>query len=563
MLITSPRNKMIFIAVSLMLVTQLVFTFLNYRSAHSIFLESLDSYVNSVTIRNHAKVITTLRYISSISANLDSEEFTSYSSSNYNLRAPIEARKSLEILNERINDLQISSDLIDTVYIIGSNKNQPSYAKSIKTSSWLEEDIPNISDLADAKLLDIFLQSYGVPVFYPKDSLLKQLGNIPDDNNSSDLNKIRKMFQRFEGNIVINNGINISNVLTFIVIKPDIFNNLSLSEQSSKDLNWAILNKKDELIWSDCKDEKLLKTTLQNVTIKNKNDPSYISFVENIKVESDEIEPYGLHLINFRPIKNFNTQEIKLLYKFIINALIALLITIFISVKISGWIINPLKKLSREMQNLHQSFPLIPVSLEKFSTNKLTRFSIKSKIFLLFLIGVIIPASLFGLIHSNNLFSFSKFETEEKMHLKAVYLANDIQFDITLYESLISRLSVNEGFYRYLTSLPQIPSSIIEDNTITKFFGVLNNVSYFVLFNSEGNPKYSSIFNNNLDLFKINPIGLTNVSNKKNIIWIAQDKNIYNQPSLSLIKKIYTNSNSQSTKEFLGYLQLVLTDSAF
>ena len=133
-----------------------------------------------------------------------------------------------------------------------------------------------------------------------------------------------------------------------------------------------------------------------------------------------------------------------------------------------------------------------------------------------------------------------------------------IQNRMDFMNQLINQLSVSRQLQGYLTTQQELISGSFRNikSTINlSMFPGLNEANYFVLFDSNGQSFYSSIFSNNPDMFNIEKDDLTDTDAP---YWISGYTDVFNHTTPAIIKRINYLHKGSITQ---SYLLLVPRDS--
>ncbi|WP_274650907.1 sensor histidine kinase [Paenibacillus humicola] len=566
--IRSYKAKLIVIAVLFTLAAQAVFIWIGYAGANEIGQDvqvSTEEHLFQYSISN---VTGYLNDANSLMTRLGSTDFTVYSRAYLNLQPPAEAAAKIADLNVRLNALEISPKLVDKIFMLGDNVNQRSFVKSTDSAELSEEPIPWIDDLRDSGLLDTFLKVYGLPVYFAKGQLTAKLdameGRLPPDQ----MLRLRHFLQQVEGHLVINNGIDDTKVMSFIVLSPEFLQD-TLSGGGESGLS-LFLDRENRIVWTNMP-EGPLKASIVRLAAESREPASACdSDVPNKlgkRIKACMLQPYGFKLITAADTGGASGPANLLLVRYLSLSFAAIVITFVVAYVFSGMIFQPYRTLSNliRAQAYASEIRNIPLSLIQ---RRLASISLRQKIATLLLLSVIVPAVSAGFLYAWLLGTYSVDQVNKALTRTSAEMGKVVKLRKEAYENLINKLSVDDRLQRYLfLSVPLMDSyPVSSPDMFVSLYPELSDVSYFALYNSSGIARYSSIFLNNLDLFsqKIDPIPALQDDGAQPIIWVTGKRDVYGRPAVSLIKKsLYPVYAASPDMQQLGYLELVLKDNAF
>ncbi|MDQ0090746.1 sensor histidine kinase YesM [Paenibacillus anaericanus] len=554
----SNRNRLILIAFLLTVLSEGILICISYWNTSGVGSEIHQAAQRNLARHVESQLISKFNDISSLSTQFDSLDFINYSRKFYNLREPDEADRVREELNTRLNRLHLQPETVEQVYFIGGNKNQKNFGKSFKEPELIpEQEIPWIDDLSKTGLLDLFTSLYDMPTFIPEGMFTEVLNRreIPEDQRS----RLQAFFAKIEGHLIVNNGVNPLNVLTIIVLNNEMFT-MTIPSQEGWNGHIAVLDNNGHVFWSNLNDEKALQTAMERRDQGLSNWSQKLDEVYEVRNES--ISPYGINLLYFEKKAYTFIWDSYLIKIITIVFGTTLLINLAISYKLSNIIMHPFNVLSRITWRKENEIDLQHIPEGRFKKLILSKVPIRSKILLLLLTSVMIPfiaaVVLHVLLMNHVMFNKLVDSTVESSN----QIVKELRNRMDSYESLTNGISADSR----LTNLfvPYNYAPLTDDAFPVASYKGLADVSYFVLYNSQGLARYSSAFINNMKLFKLSTaeLGMLSKLEPEQVIWLTGKEDVYDHPALMLIKKVSLPVSSEG-KVMDAYLQVVLKEDAF
>ena len=216
------RNLLVGWAVLLFLAACGLLAAINLINTRDVSMEMTDAAEQNLSAYIHDNVMTSLKESSTLLNQLESPAFMTYSSSYANLRPADEAEAMRRDLAEHLKNLSLSPTMYSTITFLGNNGNQAGFSLIVDSGEWIGADkLPSIDDLKSSGLINTLLQNYGTPVYIAPGLLSDKLAAAKPRLSLESYYRLNRFVQQIEGHIVINNGINFSNVMSFVVLKDD------------------------------------------------------------------------------------------------------------------------------------------------------------------------------------------------------------------------------------------------------------------------------------------------------------------------------------------------------
>ncbi|MCQ6557447.1 sensor histidine kinase [Paenibacillus mendelii] len=551
------RNRLILIAFLLSVLSGSILICISYWNTSGVGLEIHHAAQQNITKHAESQLVTKFNDISALAAHLESADYMNYSREYYNLREPVEAERIGRDLNVRLNKLHLQPDMVERVYIIGENKNQKNLGKSFEEQGLIpEQEIPWIDDLRAVGLIDLFTRYYGMPSFIPQGMFTDKLNDlsIPEERRS----RLKAFFESIEGRLIMNNGVNYLNVLTVIVLDNRLFT-LALPDRDSWDGYIGVLDNNSHVLWSNFSNEATIRKAVEQRKEGLANWSQGLS--SDYEVRTETIAPYGIDFMFFERKASNVIWDQSLLQICVILFGIMLVVNLLISYKISNMIMYPFNVLARISWKKEKDIDFQHIPEERFEQFALSKISIRQKILLLLVTSVMIPFIAAVALHVSLTYHSLFNKLVQSTVQSSDQLVKEMRNRMDNYESLTNGISADGRLTNLFLSYQYAP--IMDDKFPVSSYPGLVDVSYFVLYNSQGVARFSSTFINNITLFRLSTSELNSLSKLKpeQIIWITGKKDVYNHTALMLIKKVSLPTSDGTSMD--AYLQVVLKEDAF
>mgnify|MGYP001390583134 CR=1 FL=1 len=536
--IGKPRNtgmtvwRIVMVAVLLTFTANVALISIELGYADSI-LKSVNSQQNDVIIDQFQQnVMNQLNDINNLMLLLQTPEYINYFRDVMHLRDPDVAELERRKLVEKLEALQLSPDIIQSIYFIGENENQESHQKLTVATHFT--DLPHLHTdaLYSAGLMDLFLSEHNQFVRYNR----KELAVYYDERNPmlSEANRhaISKFLSDIQDKMIITNG-NVSKVFIVMVLNDHLFERLLPENLGSS--HYTVMDERSEVLWSTSSDRKLLQAAASGAITSRVSDRSYVHLTR-------EIPAYQLRVVysSEQPRQIPFTSD--LLFRMLGFSFAALGITLVISLVYLKQVFKPFRTISGKLHNKlvnEKNQTILQPIPEDLIKKGFQSISVRSKLIILFCIAVSIPSALNGVIYSELITREVEGVLDDSIEtlgeLSVVSIANQVAF----LENTANQIAVSQQFHDYLS---EPYTGLIQDYQYNlSMFPGLNEVSYFVLLDEYGEAIYSSIYSNNKDIFKTSPHYL---EDRDDPYWITNYKDIFDQVSIAVIRRIELESSN-------------------
>jgi two-component system sensor histidine kinase YesM len=564
----TQKVRIITAAVALMIAAQFILVSLAYRNAREIENEVNRSTENQLYADVLSNLQASFKNLNNMFALLTSSTISidGYASTNMNLTdTQIASNKEIEI-DQKLEELNIAHKKIEKIIAIGRNRNQKSFvmeygqplAASMPKNGQspnAKATIPDLELLEKYGILQAFLKDDSVPVYYEKGYLQKSASRMFKSITKEEKFRVQLFAEEIEGHVVISSNKS-GGVLFLLLIGADFFKSIFSNNDTAHFV--TLIDRNGQILWTDVKDNSLRQSIRaqkeQEGTTQTKvHEATYLN-------KSKIIGPYGIQFVYTSKIVGYSTEMKKLLEKYIWLSVLSLVITYFISYLFALHVTQPFKVLSRSINMQVSMFPIRFISESIFGKRKIYFFTMRNKLFILFIVSVLIPVITVFIFYSQFLFSFSRQQVMNSTVQITKQSAVNLENKISMYEDLARRLSIDPQFQSYLQIANNLLRTIPVPNILLSQYPELVDVSYFVLYDKVITARFSSIFASNLSYFIMPAIDLG--PDSTNLQWVFNSSDVYNQSVLSLVKKIPDLSALSEKKANIGFLQIVLKESA-
>jgi sensor histidine kinase YesM len=523
---------------------------INLINTREVSMEMTGAAEQNLSAYIHDNVMTSLKESSTLLNQLDSPAFMAYSSSYANLLPAGEAEAMRRDLAEHLKNLSLSPTLYSTVTFLGNNVNQAGFSLVVDSGEWIGADkLPSIDDLKSSGLINILLRNYGTPVYIAPGLLSDELLAAKPKLSVESYGLLNRFVQEIEGNIVISNGINLSNVMSFVVLKDDFLKDI-LTQQQENDRDLYMLTSGDNVIWSSEAADSIKPGALEGAVKGNHG---------IYKRETISLTPFSLQLIVYKNNERETEQQWELLANFLKLLGIGLVLSSTLAYYFANRFLYPFRVLAKAARQAGKHTPLRKIPEEPFEAKRFSSISIRRKILLLLAISVIVPGIFFGISINRVMYAYTMDQNKEISVETSRQMVLKLRNEMNEYETMTRQLSEDPQLTTFLTTSSTKMTSEAYVPSMS-YYPSLYSISYFVLYDDIGNTKYSSIFSNNLSLFNQYRYSMQNADGDGagKVFWVTDAKDVYNRAAVMLVERL-----SPLDGAYRGTLQIVLKDEAF
>jgi sensor histidine kinase YesM len=540
--------------------------YINYRNVNKSIQDNADQKLYSNMAANMELLLESMENLSAI---LRTPNLSDYIRLHLEFRYEGILEKQRELLNMRINDLNISPEVVERVFYIGQeSKGQGNFVKKIDESGWSEEEIPVIEDLQRTGLLYYKFNDDSKPIYFAKGELDQFLIKAQNDKKIVNKNAIKSLIDSMEGKIVICRYEYLQ-FAVFIVINPDFIDRYFVDEMKLEGC-MTLLDNEDRVIWSNAPSE-LIQSTVNKI---KSSDVTQWSEVVNGVVYGNyykEFDLYNLKLVFSDKVAAFTIDDTYIITGYVLLLLVISIISALIGRNLSHAITDPLNRITSAIDNRDEADSLNKISKDVLPGNRFYGMTIRGRILYYFIISVLIPALASGIMHSVMLSIMARNKLEESAQASAQQMSYNLYYQSNAYGYLLNQISASNDCDEYLndTTRPSNSQEYLKKPVIPLLIArpsSIYNVSYIILLDPYGAVKYSSVFINK-QIFDVIPHSTirNNYENKdSDIFWLPREKSIFDKSIASVVKKLYAEDNENgSKKKVKGYLQIMLNENAF
>lgn len=544
------RNLLVGWVVLLFLAACGLHSAINLINARNVSMEMTGAAEQNLSAYMHDNVMTSLKEASTLLNQLDSPAFMAYSSSYANLLPAEEAEAMRRDLAAKLKNLSLSPALYRTITFLGNNVNQAGFSLVVDSGKWIGADnLPSIDDLKTSGLIIPLLQNYGTPVYIAPGQLSDKLAATRSGLSVESYYRLSRFVQKIEGHIIINNGINNSNVLSFVVLNDEFLKDI-VAQQRENNRDLYMLTSGDHVIWSSEAAGSIEPGAIEDAA-KGKRGM--------YKPETISLTPFSLQLLVYQNNERESAQQWELFANFLKLLGIGLVLSSALAYYFANRFLYPFRVLAKAAREAGKHTPLRQIPEKPFEAKRFSSISIRRKILLLLAISVIVPGIFFSVSINRVVYTYTmdqnkeiSLETSRQMVLKLRNKMNE-------YETMTRQLSEDPQLTKFLKPYQWNSEAEVYGPSVS-YYPSLYNISYFVLYDDIGNARYSSIFSNNLFLFNGGRYSVQNADGNGagKVNWVTDAKDVYNRNAVMLVERLIPSDGA-----YRGTLHIVLKDESF
>jgi len=555
------RNRIVVSALLLLLSAQIIFGIYGYSNMNDIRESSLSFRRNYMVRQLEYNALSAFKQVDTYAARLKTREFTSISSSFLGLGTMAETEKALKEQNERINRLQINASLLQSLFLLGADSKQRNYARFFDGKARDAAILPWIEDLNGSGVMDaLAVKETGIPIYIQEGELQQAVHRKWSYVSDQQLRNVNAFVRELEGKWIIMNGIN--DYTLGLLVLNDHFPRQFLSGSDLGGYRLSVYTEDGIATWGARSPQ--LDAILQAPAQEDRTSWTRLAGRGGQNHYIKQLSPYGVVLVLTDTKAGWGAD---FGYAMLVVGAVFLLLLIgnlLLSLLLAGRILSPLYKLTRFIRNQGELLPLEAFPKTRHAGKLLAITSIRTKLFVLFLLTVLAP--LLGIVVLSSTMQDQYAKREWKMTVEAVseQMSWTVAKQAEVYEGVANALSVNDALNVYLSSptgtLP-VAASSAQGNISTMIYPESGDIAYFVLYDSNGNARYSTLFSNNLSLFYLDTQSYES-ADVPEISWLSATPDIFNHLAIQLVKRVY-DVDQDGQGGIAGYLQLVLKPDAF
>ena len=207
--------------------------------------------------------------------------------------------------------------------------------------------------MKSAGLINTLLQNYGTPVYITPGLLSDELAAAKPGLSLESYYRLNRFVQHIEGHIVINNGINFSSVLSFVVLKDDFLKDI-VAERRENDRDQYMLTSGNNVIWSS-EAAGSVKPGAIEAAVKGKHGI--------YKRQTISLTPFPLQLNIYKNNERQTAQQVGAIRKFLKLLGVGLVISTTLAYYFANRFLYPFRVLAKAARQAGKHIPLrkIPV----------------------------------------------------------------------------------------------------------------------------------------------------------------------------------------------------------
>lgn len=563
------RTKIYILAIVLVLFAQLIFMatgYINYSNVNKSIQINADQKLFSNMAANIELLLESMENLSAI---LRTPNLSDYIKNHLEFRYEGILDRQQELLNMRINDLNITPDVVERIFYIGQESlSQGYFVKNIAESGWSDHKMPAIEDLQKTGLLYYKLNDDSKPVYFAKGELDQFLVKAQNDNRIENIDEIKSLIDSMEGKIVICRYEYLQ-FAVFIVINPDFIDRYFVEEMNLEGC-LTLLDNEDRVIWSNAPSD-IVQSTVNK--IKTENVTKWSEAVNGVEYENyyKEFDLYNLKLVFSGKVSAITYEDTTTMMIYALLLLAISILSVLIARHLSNAITDPLNRITLVIDNRGEADSFNKISKDILPKNRFHGMTIRRRILYFFIISVLIPALASGIMHSIILSIMARDKLEESAQASSQQMSYNLYYQYNAYGYLLNQISASNDCDVYLndTSRPANAKEYLKKPVIPLLIArpsSIYNVSYIILLDPYGAVKYSSVYINKpvFNAIPYDKIQKNYESKDEGIFWLPREKSIFDKSVASVVKKLYSeDTDNGSEKKVKGYLQIMLNENAF
>ncbi len=555
----SYRFKLFIIAALLAFCGQLMVSLITTINVRDSSL-TLQSDSNQQLFRQYGLSVTSyFKEINSLANYLRGNEITNFSRYYWDLRNPDKAKQSRSELDQLIERLNLTEVQVEAIHILGNNMNQATMAKSIDGKNFPISENLAVDNFEAMGIMGSLTRGDGFPVYYGQgewSGILEKLR--PDKLRYAEDSGAESFLLALEERIVITSYT--EGVMVLIVLQPDIFSHLLSATQPDSE-GIMIVDNRGSLVWPHRTSPSMSLPELSSIVQSLEGEGTLE--VNGYDLRYQTLAPYGFVSLQYLPGQAWSQELRSFMIRMAALSVSALVVSLITAWWITGRICGPLSGLALLLERKGQSLPIRPIPSHLPQRTFLRTIPLRKKLYLLYLLSVIAPVLVVGILSSGMTYSFTKHLLYESMDEWTTRLVHEINRKQSSYETLTSRLTANGEITEFVKDqqlLSEEDKKTLESMFIQQTEGI-GDIAYFVLRGNTGSALYASIYPNNLELFTMSNVDLESKFREADgdTIWLEGQRDVFNQYNLTIMKRLVQPGNSRVGQErHIGYMQIVL-----
>jgi len=453
-----------------------------------------------------------------------------------------------DLLN-KLESLNLSPDLIESIYFIGVNTNQKACRKATGAQELEDIDELRMETFKEANLEDFFFRTQNQFIRPKMDDFRSEYDLSNPALTNGEVTELVQFLQDIDGRLIVSSSVGTTTdmvLITLVLSETFFYQSLAKTDEQA---HYTILRKEGDVLWSTITEPDLLSSIAEGKTSTTTHDGIW-------KHNRRVIHPFNLcTLYSENSAPNFFIES-SLPPKILLVALGTLMIIFLFSYFYLRLMLQPFRRISQAIDTQPASekgeiaFRPIDPNLSAHSYQKIT---LRGKLCLLFfiVIGFLIASN--TLFYSNLIERETNKRIEKSVESVGSFAAVGIQNQIKYFENLSIQVSMSQKLHQYLIE------NRIDQRHATRpmeIFPGLSDIHYFALYDAKGICLYSSIYSNNRSIFDIASVHLKDRSDP---YWIVNYSYLTNSTCAAVVHRVETNDPDAT----VNYLLIVPKESAF
>ncbi|NBD24022.1 sensor histidine kinase [Paenibacillus glycinis] len=546
-------RRIVILAAALTLVTQLALAYIGLTYMDAIDKSLHEKRSQDMLYQFQQNVLVQLNNIDNLMLLLQTPEFSDYYKNLMRLRADDVAALGAKELQAKFDTLDLSPDSVQAVYFLGQSFVQRSMAQQIASSTFA--DLPRLDQdrLHYAKLDKLILPDREQLTRYTQADFERAFRTGNPMLEKADIKQLKAFMAALQDRLVFSNG-NENGVLTIIVLSDRFFQQ-AIPEKSPEGTYFSVVGKDKRLLWTTAPSNPL--SDPENAVAAGPETEAQAQNVVPYNNAIQQLAPFNLSIVYTDKDGESGAFSGERVYQVAILSLFTLLVTVLFSYVYLKQVFKPFRMISKQIKNFSLSndwlLRTLPDDLIKKGFHAV---SMRNKIILALIVAVGLPAVSDGVLYAWLSQHDIKREMEASVDVTGRFSAVSIHNRLQFTETILKEISASRQLQDYVTNNYTTPLLTGGLSPSLLMYPGLNDISYFVLLDENGNCIYSSIFSNNKSAFNTDTDYLTD---RDDPYWITNYKNVFNPMSTALVKRLEgPGVNGEAT-----YLLMVPKQSIF
>ncbi|QHW31617.1 sensor histidine kinase [Paenibacillus rhizovicinus] len=522
-------RRIVILTAALTLITQLALAYIGLTYMDVIDKSLHQKRSQDMLYQFQQNVLVQLNDIDNLMLLLQTPEFSDYYKNLMRLRDEKVADLGMQQLQQKFNMLNLSPSSVQAVYFLSQTFVQRSLVQKIESGTFMDLPRLDLDRLHYSKLDKLILPDRDQFTMYTQADFAQYFTTGNPMLEKDDVRQLRAFMAEIQNRIVFSNG-NENGVLTMIVLSDRFFQQ-AIPSSLPEGTYFSVLGKDNRILWTTAPSDPLKDASEGAGTpVSSSNGKSkYQNEIKNLL-------PFKLSIMYTDTGSGASMLRGDRIYIMAAVSLVTLLITVLISYFYLKQVFKPFRMVSKQIKSFSLSSEWLlrplPDDLIKKGFHAV---SMRNKIIIALIVAVGLPAVSDGILYN----WLSKHDIRREMQtsvdvtgrFSAVSIHNRLQFT----ETILKEISASRQLQDYVTNNYTTPLMLGGLTTNLLMFPGLNDISYFVLLDQNGNCIYSSIFSNNKTAFNTDKSFL---SDQDAPYWISNYDNVFNPLSTAIVKRI-------------------------